>query len=536
MSRFLNLVSYQTAKTILSESARLSFQIQKVPVTKAVGHAAAESVYSRYTVPNCDISIRDGFAVRSSDTLDASDSCPVIISQYENIHTGSIVLERYDTIVPLEDARIMDDEHIAVIKPVRPGQNIQRAGSEIKEGRMIMHKGHYILPEDTGCLISYGILNLSVRVVVAGIIPTGDELVEPYSAPSIGEVVESNCITITGLLENIGIKTILYPLTRDDPDKIRTVLEQAVNECNFIIISGGTSSGKRDYTRDVLCDLGTLLFHGVAIRPGKTTIAGVINGKPVFGLPGTPVGSVTILRELILAWLTDEGYPVPVCHKKDVKLIETIASNPGVDDFVLMMVGKAGDGYIGMPAGRGRGQFSRINANGILQISRDREGSEAGKIEKVLIFRPSLNPDNTLLFMGVYDPLLDYLDLILQEHGIRIMVREGSPENAILTLIKGNLHGGVIRREWTGGEFKLKSNLPLAGFNINLIKVGEIGNLSGDILNKRESIDLAIRCECMNNKEILLLKQILNSDEWKDISGELPGYLLDNSGEVTTLI
>ena len=558
MSRFLTLIPYQTAISILSESADLTNQVKTVPVTSAVGYVTAEPAFARLTVPVCAVSQKDGFAVLSPDTLNATDSCPLLLSGYKAVNTGSFIPDEYDSVIALEDVRIIDEDRIEIIKPVRPGLNIKKAGSEIKTGTMVIPEGHYILPEDIGVLISCGCLNISARFVVAGIIPTGDELIEPFVAPASGEVIESNCFTIASYIKNLGIKPLLYPVTPDKPERIRSIIEQAVSECNFVIISGGTSAGTRDHTRAVMSELGTILFHGVAIRPGKTMLAGLIDNIPVFGLPGTPSGAFTILRELIIPWLKNKGYPVPVQSLIRVKLGESVPSDSGTDDFVMMMVGKVGEINCGISTGRGRGQFSTIHANGILHINREREGCEAGSIEMVRLFRSFPDPENVLLFTGVYDPILDYLDMILRRSRASLFLREGSLEHALLAVIKGNLLGGIIKRRYVCDEYKMKSDISVPPDLAYIITIGEREYISeektglatkiepdllcsGQVYQSAEdipgrvTIDLVIRDEFMNTPQVSFLKELLKSDRWREIINSLPGYSVEMCGNVTRI-
>ncbi|MDD1724439.1 MAG: hypothetical protein LUQ07_04855 [Methanospirillum sp.] len=455
MSRYLHLISLLEARTLLRESFRLTYHERSAEVTQAYGYISAYPVFSRLTVPCCPVSLMDGYALRSSDTHEAGESHPVLISSFSPVHTGQQVPGGFDAVIMQEDVRIADNTHIGVLKPVRPGQHIQKTGSEMQAGRMILPAGHLITPQDIGYLLSYGIVSVPVKVIVAGLVPTGDELVEPSATPGPGEVIASNCQMMAAYFRNLGIEPIIYPNTPDDPERIRVVLDQAAGECDFIIVSGGSSTGKRDHTHAIVEEMGRIIFHGVAIRPGKTVLAGLIGEKPVFGVPGVPAGTVTALRELVTPWLAENGLTVQADQQVQVILAESIPSDPGTDDFVPLIVGRLGGRYTGISS-RGSGSFvSGIRSNGILHIPRKNEGFEAGKTREVRLVPFRSHPDGMLIFSGIYDPVLGYLDQFLRAKGLSLCYLQTSQEKALYTVFKGNLHGGIIRRPCIGGHLIL---------------------------------------------------------------------------------
>lgn len=456
MSRFLTLIPYLAAQKILKTSAKPGYLVKAIQVTNSHGHICHEPVYSRLTVPNSAVSNRDGYAINASDTFNASESNPVQLIVFTPVYTGSPIPEEFDAVVMHEDIRQDIGGNITILKPARPGQHIQKAGSEIKTGAMIIPADHVISPEDIGAMIGYGITSVQVKKTVVGLIPTGDELKEPYTAPGPGEAIASNCEMLAAFLETIGIETIIYPIIPDDPKKIRDAVQEAVRECSFVIISGGSSTGSRDHTKDVLTAIGTILYHGVAMRPGKTTLAAIAQDIPVFGVPGTPAGALAVLRELIIPWLSDIGYPVPIQHSIPVTLADSVPSELGTDDFVLMVVGKVGDEYKAMMVPRGGGQISAVKSNAVLHIARNSEGIRQGKECQVHLTRWSPHPDNIYLFLGMHDPILDILDQYLRKLNKRIYVRKASLESTILSMQKNTVHGGIIIRPRNNGLNVLK--------------------------------------------------------------------------------
>lgn len=201
MNRFLTLIPYREAQKILKDSVQPGFQIKTVPVPKSHGYISHEPVFSRLTVPCCAVSQRDGYATICSETFHATESHPAVLTSFSFVHTGSPIPEEYDAVIMQEDVRIDESGGISIIKPARPGQHIQKAGSEISTGKMIIPAGHLIHPEDVGAMIGYGITTIQIRKITAGLIPTGDELKEPFTAPGPGEVIASNNEMIAARLE-----------------------------------------------------------------------------------------------------------------------------------------------------------------------------------------------------------------------------------------------------------------------------------------------------------------------------------------------
>lgn len=451
MSRFLTLIPYLAAQKILKTSVRPGYQVRTVPVTKSHSYICHEPVFSRLSIPNSAVSQRDGYAIIASESHSATETDPVHLTSFIPVHTGSPVPDGFDAVIMHEDVRLNDSDSIALIKPARPGQHIQKAGSEVATGTMIIPAGHLISPEDIGAMIGYGITSVQVQKTIAGLIPTGDELKEPCTAPGPGEVIASNCEMLAASLETIGIESLIYPIVPDDPVQIQNTIEQAVRECSFVIISGGSSTGNRDHTENVLNEIGSLLYHGVAMRPGRTTLAGVVDEIPVFGVPGTPAGALAVLRELIIPWLSDTGYPVPIQNSVQVTLADTVPSELGTDDFILMVTGKVGDEYKAMMLPRGGGQLSAVKSNAVLHIARNSEGIKKGKECMIRLTQSFPHPDNIYLFNGFYDPILDILDQYLRKIHKRIYVRKSSIETACLSLEDSNIHGGVIARPCRDG-------------------------------------------------------------------------------------
>jgi putative molybdopterin biosynthesis protein len=292
--RYLDLRSLDEALTLLTTSFPRPQRTETIPVTQASGRVAAEPVHAKYSVPEVSISAMDGIAVRSRDTLGAGDRNPVTLEHAVRVNTGNVVPPEFDAVVMIEDVW-EEDGRYQVRRAVVPRQHVRPAGEDIKENKLVLPRGHLIRPFDIGALITYGITEVVVLAVRVGIIPTGSELVPIGTRPKPGQVVESNTVMAQVYLSQMGADCTRYPIVVDEPDLIKETMRRAVEENDLVLISAGSSAGTRDFTESVIRSLGDLVFHGVAVKPGKPVMLGKVNGKPVLGLPGYPLAAQTVL-------------------------------------------------------------------------------------------------------------------------------------------------------------------------------------------------------------------------------------------------
>uniref|UniRef100_UPI000A3EC72B molybdopterin-binding protein n=1 Tax=Methanoculleus chikugoensis TaxID=118126 RepID=UPI000A3EC72B len=201
--------------------------------------------------------------------------------------------------------------------------------------------------------------------------------------PPPGKVVESNTLMAASVLAEAGVEAHRYGIVPDDYNMIREAVRRGVAENDVLLVSAGSSAGTRDYTADIIRDLGEVLAHGgVAIKPGKPVIIGRIEGgKPVIGLPGYPLAAATVLREIVMPPLVARyGMPVREPEHVAARLTTSLHSDIGTDEFVLLSAGRIGERWVAVPPqSRGAGvQMSAVRANGYMQIPSQKEGAEAG--------------------------------------------------------------------------------------------------------------------------------------------------------------
>ncbi|WP_343241576.1 molybdopterin-binding protein [Methanoculleus sp. UBA312] len=357
----------------------------RVPAAGAAGRITAKPVHSPLTVPATNIAARDGFAVVSSATLGAGDRNPALLRNPCRVNTGNAIPPGYDAVVMIEDI-VGEEGRWSTQKTVLPGEHIHPAGEEIREGEMILPAGHTIRPCDIGALLSYGITEVDVREVKVGLIPTGSELVPAGRTPGPGEVIESNTAVAAALLGEAGASCTRYGIVRDDPELLREAIGRGIRENDLLLVSAGSSAGTRDFTAGVIGDLGDVLVHGIAMKPGKPAIVGRIKGKPVIGLPGYPIAAQTVVRELALPLLAAWGFRPRPPERLRVRLAGAVMTGPETDEFVFLTVMPAGEQYAATPLPRGAGtQMTAVRANAYLHVPAGAGNLPAGTEVDVLL-------------------------------------------------------------------------------------------------------------------------------------------------------
>ncbi|MDD3934229.1 MAG: molybdopterin biosynthesis protein [Methanoculleus sp.] len=484
VKRYLSVITLDQARALVERSFPAVPGVVRIPVTAgAVGRITAAPIFARFSVPAIHISAMDGIAARSADTLGASEQHPVTLPDAARVNTGNIVPPGYDAVVMIEDVWV-DGETYTVRKPVSPWQHIRPVGEDIGESEMIVPKGHRIRPQDLGALANYGVTDLAVKNVRAGLVPTGSELVPAGVMPPPGKVVESNTLMAAAVLAEAGVEAHRYPIVPDDYDQIRDAVRLGVAENDILLVSAGSSAGTRDYTADIIRDLGEVLAHGVAIKPGKPVIIGRVEGKPVIGLPGYPLAAATVLREIVLPLIARYGLPAPRPERVAARLTTSLQSDIGTDEFVLLSVGRIGDRWVAVPQSRGAGvQMSAVRANGYLQIPAQKEGAEAGETVNVRLTVPRAEAEEAVLVTGSHDPALDYLADLARPHGVEIHSTHTGSMGGVLALKKQECHAApmhLLAPDGTYNTHYLERYMPGADLTLLCVAERQQGVISRD--------------------------------------------------------
>ena len=487
MKRYLSVISLAEARALMERSFPAVPGVVRVPVTAGtVGRITAAPIFARFSVPAIHLSAMDGIAVRSAETLGASEQNPVTLPDAARVNTGNIVPAGYDAVVMIEDVWV-DGETYTVRKPVSPWQHIRPVGEDIGESEMILSSHHRIRPQDVGALANYGVTEVKVLNVRAGLIPTGSELVPAGVMPPPGKVVESNTLMAASVLAEAGVEAHRYPIVPDDPDRIRDAVRRGVAENDILLVSAGSSAGTRDYTADIVRDLGEVLAHGVAIKPGKPVIVGRVEGKPVIGLPGYPLAAATVLRELVMPLVARYGLPVREPGHVAARLTTSLQSDIGTDEFVLLSVGKIGDRWVAVPQSRGAGiQMSAVRANGYLRIPEDMEGAEAGKTVDVRLTVPRAEAEEAVLVTGSHDPALDYLADLVRPRGVDVHSTHLGSMGGVIALKKEECHAApmhLLAPDGTYNTYYLERYMPGADLALLCVAERQQGVISRDGLS-----------------------------------------------------
>jgi putative molybdopterin biosynthesis protein len=447
---------------------------ERVPLLKSVGRVTAEPIFARYSVPEVHLAAMDGIAVVSKETQGATEQHPVTLEQAARVNTGNVVPPRYDAVIMIEDVHI-DHEQFTIRKAAAPWQHVRPAGEDIGESEMALPSRHLIRPSDTGALAAYGITEITVLTVRIGLIPTGSELVPLGNHPAPGQVVESNTVMAEAMLGTLGAHCTRYPMVKDDPAQIRKTVQCAVAENDLVIISAGSSAGTKDFTAEVIAELGEVLIHGVAIKPGKPAIIGRIEHKPIIGMPGYPLSALTVLREIVTPLLHKFGLPVPVFGTVDARFTVSVSKDIGSDEFILCSLGHVGDHWVLSPLSRGAGvQMSAVRSNAYLKIPAGVEGYEAGKSVTATLTISRTEAERALLITGSHDPLVDYLADLLRQKEIELHSTHVGSMGGILALKKNECHAAPVHLLAENGDYNipfLKKYLP--GEDLVLLCVAE---------------------------------------------------------------
>ncbi len=387
---------------ILSRIEPLGFE--KVSILEALGRVIGEDIYASRDLPPLDNSGMDGYAVRSEDVRNVDRNHPARLEVIEDlpagfistktlkkgeairIMTGAPIPKGADAVIPVEDT-MKEDPFVAIFRSVLTGENIRRAGEDVKQGERVISSGGVIRPADVGMLASMrrSFVSVHQRPVVA-ILCTGEELVDVDGSLDHGKIVSSNSYTLAAQVKDCGAIPLQLGLARDRKGEIKEKLIQGFR-ADVLISSAGVSVGDYDFVKDVLNDLGMeTIFWKVAMKPGKPLAFGMINRKPVYGLPGNPVSSMVsfeqFVRPSLLKMMGHHQIFRPVI---EAILKEDIHKEPGIRHFVRASVIFEGDRYYVTVAGsQGSGILrSMVKANGLAIIPEDREMVRAGEKVKV---------------------------------------------------------------------------------------------------------------------------------------------------------
>ncbi len=385
-----------------------SVRTERIATADALDRILAAPLTAPQDLPEFARATVDGYAVAAVDTYGATPGLPAFLAlagevpmgkaaafaigpgEAALVHTGGMIPPGADAVVMIEDTQRVAADSIEVFRPVAEGQNVVQVGEDIRCGQPILTVGQRLRPQDLGGLMALGITEVTVAIPpVVGIISTGDEVAPPDQPVQPGQVRDINSYTLAGLAIRAGARAIRYGIVPDQRAALEAVAARAVQECDIVVFSAGSSVSYRDMTADVIDGLGRpgVLVHGVSVKPGKPTILAVCDGKAVFGLPGNPVSAMVIfdlfITPAIGLLLGAQKAPQPTVK---ARLARNLASDSGREDYVQVRL-ETRDGELwAVPVlGKSNLIYTLVNADGAIKIPLDANGLRAGEWVTVMI-------------------------------------------------------------------------------------------------------------------------------------------------------
>jgi molybdopterin molybdotransferase len=414
MTEFFNVLPPDAARALLLEHITPLSAREEVATISALDRVTAAASRAPHPLPAFRRSTMDGYAVRSADTFGASGSLPAFLTvigevpmgeaatielglgQAALVHTGGMIPAAADAVVQVEQTQIVGEGgipgEIEVFKAVGFGENLVQIGEDVAAGAEVLSAGQLLRPQDLGGLLALGITAVSVRPRPrVAILATGDEVIAPDQETAPGQIRDINSYTVAGQVLRAGGEPLVLGIVPDKLARLETAARDALAAADMLVMSAGSSVSVRDMTVRVLEGLGRpgVLFHGVATRPGKPTIGGVVNGKPILGLPGNPVSAMIQFDMLgVPAIQRLLGLANPQPHGQVwAHLTMNIPSQSGREDYVPARIEKTAVGLQATPVfGKSNLIYTLVNADGLIKVPLDQGGLLAGELVEVRLF------------------------------------------------------------------------------------------------------------------------------------------------------
>jgi putative molybdopterin biosynthesis protein len=435
----------------------------------ALGRITSEPVWAKISSPHYHASAMDGFAVRALATSGAMPSRPLALQigpEAVYVDTGDPLPDWANAVIPIENVESLDELgnitneirnplSIRIRAAVAPWSHVRPMGEDIVATQLVLPAGHMLKPADLGAIAASGYDEIKVaRKPRVAILPTGTELVPIGSKLKAGDILEYNSLVIAAQIKSMGGEPTRYPITKDDFDQICERVREAAQTHDLVLLNAGSSAGAEDFSARVVERLGTLLVHGVAVRPGHPVILGMVDRQdpienqksepltPIIGVPGYPVSAaltIDIFVEPILAqWL---GRRPLELQTETATLTRKIVSPPGDDDYVRVAVGRVGDRLLAAPLSRGAGVItSLVQADGLALIPRGTQGLEAGEQVRIRLYRTKSEIEKTIFCIGSHDLTLDLMSQYLSEHDRRLASANVGSQGGLIALFRGEAH------------------------------------------------------------------------------------------------
>jgi putative molybdopterin biosynthesis protein len=532
MSIYLHDISLPEAKARLETALKEAglwcvLGVETIPLDEnALGRVLTEPVWAKVSSPHYHAAAMDGFAVRASDTVGAQPSSPVklslitphaSLSQAKYVDTGDPLPEGFNAVIPIENVESLDEageitsdlrapKAIRIRAAVTPWSHVRALGEDIVATQLVLAAGQVLRPVDLGAIAAAGHVEVKVaRKPRVAILPTGTELVPIGSQLKPGDILEYNSLVLAAQVDAWGGEAVRFPITPDSFEAIVKRVQEATRVFDLILLNAGSSAGVEDFSAKVVEKLGTLLVHGVAVRPGHPVILGVIarsreaattlaprSGRepagarrpaasageqspreleiashpsdarndmlPIIGVPGYPVSAALtaeiFVEPMLAKWLGRRPNELPTEY---ATLTRKVTSPGGDDDYLRVAVGKVGDKVLAAPLARGAGVItSLVRADGLVILPRGVQGAEAGEQVTVHLYRSKADIERTIFCIGSHDMTLDLLAQFLAGYDRRLASANVGSLGGLVALKRGESHlAGSHLLDPQTGEYNL---------------------------------------------------------------------------------
>ena len=428
---------------------------EEISVEDALDRVTAEPIFAKISSPHYHASAMDGICVRAEDTFGATEFVgkKLRLTNFDSpgrgvfkyVDTGNALPPWANAVIMIEKVHQLDSETVEVFESVPPWNHVRLVGEDVVATELLLARSHRLRPYDLGALLAAGHTSVQVKFrPKIGIIPTGDELIQPGEETTPGAVIEFNSTVLAAFIREWGGTPVKYPRARDDCTVLQQAVQQAVEECDLVTIIAGSSAGEHDLTSDVVAEAGELLAHGIDVMPGKPAVLGRVESKPVIGVPGYPVSAIVIAREILRPAIEKFlGAIAPAYPRVRAVVPKKIASHLGLEEFVRVTLGRVGEKLIAVPLARGAGVITTmVRADGLLRIPSLVEGLNSGEEADVELLRPMEDVENTILCTGSHDLAIAVLeDQLKQRHPeLKIAASNVGSLGGLLALGRGETH------------------------------------------------------------------------------------------------
>jgi len=441
---------------------------EPVALEDACGRITAEPVWALISSPHYHASAMDGYAVQAEATRGASETHSVKLTvgkQAFYVDTGDPLPAATNAVIMVEDvqrAHTPDGaDAIEIMAAVAPWQHVRPMGEDMVATELILPANHRLRPQDIGAAAGAGHAQIAVRRRPrVAIQPTGTELVAPGTPVRPGDIIEYNSLVLAAMVQEWGGQGTRLPPLADDYATIRQCVLDAARDHDLVIVNAGSSAGSEDFTARIVAELGQLLVHGIAIRPGHPVILGLIEGfegsegtqgsggmgrwVPVIGLPGYPVSAAVtcelLVKPTLARWL---GLPAEERPTVQATITRKVVSPQGDEEFLRVTVGQVGERVVATPLPGGAGVLmSLVRADGVVRIPRGEQGFEPGASVTVNLFRSVESLRRTIVAIGSHDLTLDLLadELGRRAPGWRLSSANVGSLGGLLALGRGEAH------------------------------------------------------------------------------------------------